>query len=499
MTMIENLVIGLDLLINPFTLFLIVIGLIYGIITGALPGIGASLGMAIVLPLTLPLDGFNAIMLLVSIYSGSTYGASTSAILFNIPGSGSSAATTLDGYPMTRKGEGKTALGISATASAVGGIIGILTLLVLSPFILELLLIIGTPEYFLVALLGLSMIAVVTRTSILKGTVTGAFGMLVGTVGIAPSAPTARYTFGRIALYDGIHFIAVLIGLFAIGEMIKLSKEQGGIAKAAEGLTGSVKEGFYFVFKNLKVLFKSAYIGIGIGAIPGSGSSVSNFVAYTEQVRSSKDPDSYGKGNPKGVMASETSNNALIGGALIPTLSFGIPGGGATAVLLGGLIMHGLRPGPALFGEQAGLTYGLYLGLIFGNFIILGLGLSVVTQFSYISKIDTNLIIPTLLPFAVLGALTLRNNWIDVVTVLAFGILGYFLYKYDWSIIALILGVILGPIAESNFLRSLKLGYGSYSIFFERVASLILIVAIIFILFGPFISNTIEYIRSKSI
>lgn len=495
--MIENIMSGLELLLNPTTFLLIMGGLLYGIITGALPGIGASLGMAIVLPLTLPLDGFNAIMLLVSIYSGSTYGASISAILLNIPGSGSSAATTLDGYPMTRKGKGKTALSISATASSIGGIIGILTLILLSPYLLELLLAIGTPEYFLVALLGLSMIAVVTKTSIIKGTVIGAFGMLVGTVGIAPAAPTQRFTFGQISLYDGIHFIAVLIGVFAIAELVKLSRESGGIAKADHELSGSIREGVTHVFSNIKTLIKSAYIGIGIGAIPGSGSSVSNFVAYTEQVRSADDPETYGRGNPNGVLASETSNNALIGGALIPTLSFGIPGGGATAVLLGGLIMHGLQPGPQMFGESVHVTYGLYMGLIFGNLIILTLGLSLMSRASYITQIDTKLIVPAIMPFVMLGSLTLRNNWIDVLTVLAFGIIGYLMIKYNWSAIALILGVILGPIAEENFLRSLQLGDGSFLIFVDRISSLLLVIAIVMVLFGPLLMSAAKYIHGQ--
>lgn len=483
--LIDSLMEAGRLLFTWPTIGWMVLGLLIGIIAGALPGIGASLGMAIVLPLTLPLSGIDALVLLVSIYSGAMYGGSISAILLNVPGTGGAAATTFDGYPMTRRGESVTALSISATSSALGGSISLVTLLLLSPFLIELVLAFGSPEYFVIAILGLSMITIVAQTSLIKGLVAGAFGMLLATVGMAPTYPQLRYTFGSLALYDGLNFIAVLIGLFAISEMLKLASEEGSIAKGEFELSGNRFTGIKEVVRKPIKTIKSAFIGMGVGAIPGAGSSIANFVSYAEGMRSSNKPETFGEGNPEGIIATEASNNGSIGGSLIPTLAFGIPGSGATAVLLGGLIMHGLRPGPTLFSEEIHLTYTLLLSILIGNIAIFIVGVFVVTRFSYITTLDTNIVIPMVVVLAFLGGITLRNNWTDIITILVLGIIGYYMVQYDYSIIAFVLGVILGPIAEENIHRSLQLSGGSWGIFINRPISLIMVLMLIVIIFGP--------------
>lgn len=462
-----------------------VLGLLIGIVVGALPGIGASLGMAIILPLTLPLSGINALILLVGIYGGAMYGGSISAILLNVPGTGGSAATTFDGYPMTRDGKAVTALTLAATSSAFGGTISTLTLIALSPFLVEFVLAFGSPENFVIAILGLSMIAIVAKSSMGKGLLSGAFGMLLGTIGMAPTFPQQRYTFGSLALYEGLNFIAILIGLFAISEMLKLSGEEGSIAKGDFDLLGNRMEGVITVLKHPFKAMKSAWIGMAIGAIPGAGSSIANFVSYAEGMRSSKDPDSFGEGNAEGIIATEASNNGSIDGSLVPALAFGIPGSGATAVLIGGLIMHGLRPGPTLFSESLHITYTMYLSVLVGNVVIFLVGVFVITRFSYLTKINTNILIPMVTVLAFLGGFTLRNNWIDILTILVLGILGYYMIKNNYSIIALVLGAILGPIAEENLHRSLQLGGGSWEIFFTRPISLVMIVMLVLVLLGP--------------
>lgn len=489
---IDSLIQAVHLLFTWPTIGWMVLGLLLGIIAGALPGVGASLGMAIVLPLTLPLQGINALILLIGIYSGAMYGGSISAILLNVPGTGGAAATTFDGYPMTRAGKSITALTIAATSSAFGGTISTLTLIALSPFLIEFVLAFGSPESFVIAILGLSMIAVVAKSSLGKGLLSGAFGMLIATIGIAPIFPEQRYTFGMLVLYDGLHFIAVLIGVFAISEMLKLSGEEGGISKSEDYLSGSKFEGVFEVLKHPFKVIKSAWIGMAIGAIPGAGSSIANFVSYAEGMRSSQDPDSFGEGNPEGIIATEASNNGSIDGSLVPALAFGIPGSGATAVLIGGLIMHGLRPGPALFSESLHLTYAMYLSVLVGNAIIFLAGVFVVTRLSSITTINTNIIIPMVTVLAFLGGITLRNNWIDIVTILALGILGYYMVKNNYSIIALVLGVILGPIAEENLHRSLQLSGGSWDIFVASPISLVMIVMLFIILLGPFVSPHLQ-------
>lgn len=468
-----------------------ILGVLLGIVVGALPGIGAALGMAIVLPFTFPLDRISALVLLIGIYTGAMYGGSIAAILINTPGTGGAAATTFDGYPMTRKGLATTALSISATASAIGGGLSLLTLILISPLLIELVLLFGSPEYFLMAILGLSMITIVAKTSIVKGLVAGAFGMLLATIGIAPSTGESRYTFGLFALYDGLSFVAVLIGLFAISEMIKLAAEQSSIAtndlEMGGGITNGIKEVFYHPICTIK----SGYIGMAIGAIPGAGASVANFIAYGEASRSSKNSDEFGTGCSEGVIASEASNSGTIGGSLIPTLSFGIPGSAATAVLLGGLIMHGLQPGPHLFKEELHITYSLFLAVLLGNIIILLTGILAITRMSYLTRINTNKIIPVVIVLAFLGGIALRTNWIDVITVLILGILGYYMVRNNYSIIAFVLGVILGPIAEENLLRSLQISGGSWNIFVTQPISFLLMILIVVILFGPFVKTAL--------
>jgi len=375
----------------------VVAGILIGIIVGALPGLGASLGMAILLPLTLPLDGTDAIILLIGIYSGAMYGGSIAAILINAPGTSAAAATTFDGYPMSRQGQAVTALSLSATASALAGFLTVAALILFSPVLVEFVLAFGTPERFLIAILGLAMITIVARGSMVKGLLAGFFGLALTTVGSAPMTGDVRYTFGQFALYDGISFIAALIGLFAVAEMLKLANETGGISMSGFEVTGEIGPGVRSVFNHPVTVVKSAFIGMGIGAIPGAGSTVSNFVAYTEAVRASDDPDSFGQGNEVGVIASEASNNGTIGGSVIPAIAFGIPGSAATAVLIGGLIMHGLTPGPALFDVDANLdvTFAVFVALLIGNVFILAIGLLVVTRIGgMLTQIDTDYIIP---------------------------------------------------------------------------------------------------------
>lgn len=486
---------ALGIVFTGQTLLWIVVGLILGMIAGALPGVGSSLGMAIVLPLTLPLSPVNAIVLLVSMYSGAMYGGSIPAILVNVPGTGAAAATTFDGYPMSRQARAVDALSMAATASSMGGFLTVLTLLLISPLLIEVVLLFGSPENFLMAVLGLAMITIVARGSIVKGLVAGAFGLMVTTIGIAPNSPELRYTFDMLALRNGIDFIAALIGMFAIAEMIKLAKEEGGIADSTVDLAGSPFSGVKEALQHPISIVKSSYIGMFIGAIPGAGATVSNFIAYGEAMRSSKAPERFGKGEPLGVIAAESSNNGTIGGSLIPTISFGIPGSGSTAVLLGGLLMHGLRPGPQLFETDLHLTYTFLLALLFGNFFIVFVGIFLVPKMGRLTLINTHILIPMIVVLSMIGGFALNSNWIDIWTLLVLGVIGYMMVKYNYSIIAFVLGVVLGPIAEENFLRSLQLSEGSYAIFFnpsQQPIAFVLTIFTVAILIGPYLKPHLE-------
>ncbi|SDR19220.1 tripartite tricarboxylate transporter permease [Natronobacterium texcoconense] len=480
----EAFVEGIHIVFSWPTIGWMAVGVLLGIFVGAIPGIGPNLGMAIVLPLTIPLGGANAIILLVGIYSGSMYGGSIAAILVNVPGTAAAAATTFDGYPMSRQGMAATALSSSAVASALAGFMTIALLILISPLIVTIVLMMGSPEYFLVAVLGLSMITIVARGSMVKGLVAGAFGLLLTTIGIAPMSSETRFTGGSLALFDGISFVAAILGLFAIAEMLKLVGESGGIARSDVDTSGDVRTGIREVIDRPVTLVKSAFLGMGIGSLPGSGAAVSNFVAYGEAVRSSAS-DKFGNGEVTGVIAAEASNNGTVGGSLIPALSFGIPGSGATAVLLGGLLMHGLQPGPELFETELSLTYSVFIALFVGNILILSVGLALITKTEYLTRVNTDYLIPVIIVLAIAGGFTLRSNWFDVATILLLGAVGYYMFKHDYSVIAFILGIVLGPIAEENFLRSLQLSDGSWWIFVESWPSRLLVVAVALILLGP--------------
>ncbi len=494
---VESFVGAIEMLLTAETMIWLLAGVIIGIIVGGLPGLGPPLGMAIILPLTLPMEASSAIILLVGVYSGSMYGGSIAAVLINTPGVSSSAATMFDGYPMSKQGRAATALAISATASAIAGLFTITALILFSPGLIQMVLAVGTPERFLVAILGLAMITVVTKGSAAKGLLAGATGLLVTTVGVAQPISLDRRYAESLYLYDGIDFVAVLIGLFAIAEMMKLAGQKGGIAEDdVEIDKAGIKEGVVTTLKHPVTVFKSANIGLIVGAIPGAGATVSNFVAYTEAVRSSKDPDSFGSGNEVGVIASEASNNGTVAGSLVPAISFGIPGSSSTAVLIGGLLMHGLRPGPSMFDPsgELQLTYTLLLALLVGNVVILIVGLSMVTRLSYLTKIDTNYIIPMVVVLSFLGTYALRGNPIDVLTIIVFGVIGFYMVRYNYSVIAFVLGVVLGDIAEGNLYTAMQLSDGSFMIFvnpfeYGRWLSLVLSILIVLLIFGPYVKQ----------
>jgi putative tricarboxylic transport membrane protein len=481
---------------SPVFLYLS-LGVITGIIIGAIPGLGPTLGMAIALPLTIPIDGTSALLLLAGIYLGACYGGSVSAILINVPGTSAAAATTLDGYPLTREGRAMHALSLSVTSSVLGGLIAFALLILISPALIEIVRLFGSPEYFLLAALGLAMITIVTQGSVVNGITAGAFGFALTTVGIAPATPEYRYTLGLLELSDGVSYVAVLLGLFAVGEMLKLSSEEGSIASEEPDVSGSVLPGIRSVLSKPKLVLKSSIIGMIIGAVPGSGAAVSNFVAWIEAKRSSSNPEEYGTGIDEGIIASESSNNATVGGSIVPTVAFGIPGSGATAVLLGGFIMHGIVPGPEMFESGLHITYSLFIGMWVGSLIIGIVGLVFMTRANYITKIDSNIIIPLVISTAIIGSLALRNNWIDVFTVALMGILGYYMKENNYSIIAFLLGVILGPIAEENLIRSLSISGGSFDIFVSSPLSFLLVLLIVLTLLGPFIGPHVRQLLNK--
>lgn len=488
---------GLDAFIQAAELVLtwevllwLVLGILVGIIFGALPGIGPAIGIAVSLPLTLPLPREPALILLLGIYSGGMYGGSIAAILINTPGTPAAAATTFDGYPMSRKGKAVEALSTAASASAFGGFLTTVILLLITPLLITLVLAFGTPEYFLLALFGLALITVISRGSIVKGIIAGSFGLLLSTIGTSSLRAQPRYTLGSPLLYDGVSFVVVLIGVFAISEIIKLAEEEGTIVREDFDLeSGNRFIGITETLSNKFMFIKSAVLGMGIGSIPGAGATISTFIAYSEALRTSEQSESFGEGITEGVIASEAANNGTVAGSIVPTVAFGIPGSATTAVFLGGLLMHGVRPGPELFTTQIHLVYSLFLSLFLGNIVILLFGLLFVTKLEYITRLDVKYIIPSITVLATLGSFALRQNWLDVFVLYAFGVIGYYMQRYNYSVIALVLGVVLGSLAEENLYRSLQISGGSVDIFFTKPLSLLILLATVAVIILPLVQQ----------
>ncbi|MBW1613081.1 MAG: tripartite tricarboxylate transporter permease [Deltaproteobacteria bacterium] len=485
------------LVITPLNSLSILLGTLVGIIVGAIPGVGPALGVALALPFTFQMDTLLALLFLVSLYDGAMYGGSISSILINTPGDGSAAATTLEGFPMARQGKAMTALSITATASALGGFIGDIIAIFVSIFMIPVLLLFGTPEYFLIAILGIILVSLVAQGAFYKGLISGVLGLTLTVIGIAHvSTADVRFTFNSLALYDGIHFLPVLLGLFGVATMAQLSGESKQHISQIESLGGSRIEGVLITLRHWKSLIKSSIIGFIIGSIPGTGGTVANFISYGEAVRSSKNRDAFGKGNPVGLIATESANNAQIDGALLPTLLFGIPGSATTALVLAAMLLHGLRPGAGLFtGDGYVITLSLFLGLLYSEIMIIAFGLGTVRILGMITKIDKHLIIPFVIITAMLGIFSLHFNWLDLIVMAGSGILGFIMQKYGYPIIPAVLGVILGGIIEENLMRTINLGGGNLSLLVTRPVSLILLILIVASIITPFAAGLLKNIK----
>ncbi len=454
----------------------LVIGVTGGIVIGALPGLTATMGVAVLLPFTFGMEATRALVMLSGIYIGAIYGGSISAILLKTPGTPAAAATVLDGYELARKGEAAKALSISAIASFVGGMVSTVMLITISPVLASFALRFGAPEYFALAVFGLSIIASISGKSPVKGLLAGMFGLLISTVGLDPVTSYPRFTFGQINLYNGFAIIPVLIGLFALAEaFVQMEK----IFEKAQAIDTHFKHGMVSLKETislLPIMIKSALIGTFIGAIPGAGADIAAFVTYNEARRSSKRGNEFGTGCIEGVAAPEAGNNGVTGGAMVPLLTLGVPGDAVTAILLGALIIQGLQPGPLLFTKNADIVYGLFSSLLVGNVLMLLFGLLGVRLFCRVVELPKRIIIPVIVTLSIVGAYSMNNSIFDVWVCIGFGIIGYIMQKVDMPSSPIILAVILGPMAESNLRRAVLMYQGSYSFLWTRPIGVVFLV-----------------------
>ena len=467
----------------------IFIGTLSGILVGGMPGLSSIMGLTIMMPFTFSLAGNTGILMLLGMFCGAIYGGSITAILINTPGTANSAATCLDGYPMAKKyGQPGRALSISTMASGFGGLFSAVMLLWISPILAKFALRFGAPEYFALAMFGLSVVVGISSKSVVKGLIGAVLGLLLATVGIDSLTGSFRFTFDTVYLIGGISFVPLLIALYAFSQ---------GLASIEDGFNEKKEKQKLKITqvlptrKDIKLTFptilRSSVIGTLIGAIPGTGGDIASWVGYNEAKRWSKHPEKFGDGSPEGIAAPEAANNAISGGALIPLLTLGIPGDAGTAIMLGALMMQGVIPGPLLFKEQADKVYLIIIGLFFANICMLVLGYAGIRFFAKVTNVSGKILTPIIFVFCFVGTYALNHNLNDIFFMIIAGVVGFVLIKYDFSMPPIILGLILGNIAEKNLQRTLILSDGSFSVFLHRPIALVLLIIAVLSLTYPLI------------
>jgi len=505
--MFNNLMMGLQIAIEPFNLFLIAGGTFFGILVGAMPGMHASTVIILFTPITLYLHSIPAFLFSVAIYCGELFGGSITAILFRIPGTAAAIATTFDGYEMTKRGRAGEALIAAIYSSAFGGLLSVFALITIVPFLAKIALGFGPAEFFSLAVMGLSVISAFASKSLLKGTIMALWGLVIATIGMDNMVGVERLTFNFLSLRMGISFIIVLLGILPLAEVFKAITEcfrEGTKEKEKiRNITNKIKiPSFWFAIENLfkyRITFlKSSLIGTIIGILPGAGGTISSFLSYGEAVRSSKHPEQFGTGAIEGVIAPEAANNASSGGAMVPMLTLGIPGSETTAILLGLLVLHGLRPGPMLLIEAPNLVYSCFIGMIIANIFIIIMGVSMSKVFLKLLQLPKYFIYPGILLLCTIAAFNLRNSWSDVWMLFIFGIIGYFMDKYEWPVAPLVLGMVLGNLLEDSFRRALLIYDGDFFVFFKLpVSAILLIISVIFYL-APFVKMMKKSLNKKN-
>lgn len=462
----ENLVPGLHLLADPIVWIAMALGTLYGTVVGVLPGLGPVVGITICLPFTFSMDQTTAIMLLLGVYCGATYGGAITAVLINTPGTPQSAATCFDGFPLTLQGRGGEALGWATMASVLGGLFSCFVLIFAAPQLAAIALKFGPVETFALITLALTCIATISQGSMVRGLLAGFAGLFFAAVGADPMTGDVRFTFGFFALSAGIELIPMIVGAFALSEVFIRCGEVGrkvpDFSRAA-----SVSLPSWQAWKpRLGVLGKASIIGSLVGVLPGTGAATASFISYAEAKRSSPRRDRLGTGEPDGIIASEAANNAVTGGALVPTLALGIPGDPVTAVMMTTMVVHGITPGVRLMAENGPMVYAMFVGLVIINVMMLGWGILVARASNRLLRLPEPLLMAMVVILCLLGSYGVRGNAFDLVITLAFGGIGYFMRLFQFPIAPMVIGMVLGPQFEMNLRRGLIVTDGSFTSFF---------------------------------
>ncbi len=481
---------GFEGLLHLKPLLFMVVGMAVGLVFGAIPGLGGTTALALMIPLTYGLDSITSLALAGGVMGAVPMGGSISAILLNTPGSAPNAATCLDGYPLAQQGRAGLAIGAAASANSIGGIIGTFSLLLVLPISKSIVLLFGPPEFLLLAIMGLVMVAAAARGRLLHGLISGGFGLMVAFIGYEDVTGAVRMTGGMEYLWDGVRLVPALIGLFAVTEMIRLWVKGGTISNDA-GATriGGMWDGVMETFRHWPTVIRGSLIGTVVGAVPGVGGVVAAFLSYSVTVQVSKDPDSFGRGNIQGVIAPEAAINAKDGSTLIPTLAFGIPGSAEMAVFLGILVLHGMQPGPLMLINNQTEIYGLVWALTLSCVIASFAGLLFVRPLARITTVPATILVPLVLSVALVGSWAVDQSIGNVVVSCLFGVIGYCMSLYEFPRLPIVICLVLGKGIERNFQQSLMMSDGHWSLFVTRPVCLVLIAVLLIALLGRPISR----------
>lgn len=462
--MLESFSQALGLAATWWNFFLLFIGMLGGIVIGAIPGLTGTMAVTLVLPFTFHMEPVPALLLLVAIYKGAMYGGSISAILIKTPGTGAAACTVLDGYPLAQQGKAGKALYIALYASCIADFISNLSLLFCAGFIASFALSFGPPEFFMLVCFSLTIVASLSGENLYKGLIAACIGLLLSTIGMDLVFGTTRFTYGNVNMMAGISFIPLIIGLFAIPEILKGCT---GIPPRAEQViaVGGDRVSLAEFKRCFKSIIRGSVIGVILGAIPGIGGAPAAFMAYNEARRTSPYQDNFGKGEIEGIAAAESGNNGCAGATLIPLLSLGVPGDVVTAVILGAFMMHNLTPGPLLFQENIVLVYAVYIGIMVSSLLMYVTGLACIKSFSKVANIPKPILYPIILLICSYGAFSINNSMFDVLVMAILGVMGYVLVLFRFPEAPLLVAFVLGPLFEDNLRRSLLISHGSWSIF----------------------------------
>jgi len=483
-----------NILTDPLNLLVFVVGLTLGLFSGAIPGMNGTMTVVLMIPITYSMDPVTGIMMLSVIYAAAVYAGSISAIMFKVPGAPEAIMTTLDGYPMNQQGKLRQAISTAVFSSAVGGIIGTIILILFSPVLADFAIQLSDPEFFAVILLGLALISTVGSGNVLKATMTLSIGLFLGVIGFDPLQSIPRFTFDINFLQSGVSLIPVILGLFAVAEVLKqvlTGGEMIGEAESEDSGESSMFPPVEYLKRFPKILGVNSVLGTLIGILPGAGATTGALFGYTfgqrlvpENIRKQ-----FGTGIPEGIAAPESANNAAASGAFVPLLTLGIPGSATTAVILAAFILHGIRPGPELITTQGTLVYTIFAALLMANVGMLLSNQAFVAVFTKIRHLPRAILFLLIIAFSFIGAYATRNIMVDLWLMLLFGLVGYLFDRYNYSIAPLIIGLVLGPLAEPSLRRGVLKAGGDFGVFLQRPISAVLIVAAVLVFFVPLIQD----------